>query len=160
MDYNNPFFTWKKSMLCVGLLTWNQPISLHLHSQIMGQAIQSFSLLPTLSDHKPLFQFVTHMPWVSFAANNLPGLFYFTAAMRVCMGSRRGFICRIKVGNLGPDAMASGHLNRLKQRNSLGPSKDGHNYAVIHCTGFIKNWPPSGQFDNPLAGIVSIFSLS
>nr|XP_018902279.1 PREDICTED: aryl hydrocarbon receptor nuclear translocator homolog isoform X1 [Bemisia tabaci] len=75
------------------------------------------------------------------------------SAMRVCMGSRRGFICRIKVGNLGPDAMASGHLNRLKQRNSLGPSKDGHNYAVIHCTGFIKNWPPSGQFDNPLAGV-------
>jgi len=64
--------------------------------------------------------------------------------MRLTIGPRRGFICRLKVGNLGPDAMASGHLNRLKQRNSLGPSRDGHNYAVVHCTGYIKNWPPTG----------------
>lgn len=60
------------------------------------------------------------------------------------MGPRRGFICRLKVGNMGPDAMAAGHLNRLKQRNSLGPSRDNQNFAVVHCTGYIKNWPPSG----------------
>lgn len=72
----------------------------------------------------------------------------FAASMRLCMGSRRGFICRMKVGNLSPDSMATGHLNRLKQRNSLGPSRDTHNYAVVHCTGYIKNWPPTGQFDN------------
>lgn len=54
----------------------------------------------------------------------------------------------MKVGNLSPDSMATGHLNRLKQRNSLGPSRDTHNYAVVHCTGYIKNWPPTGQFDN------------
>ncbi|CAH0391895.1 unnamed protein product [Bemisia tabaci] len=75
------------------------------------------------------------------------------SAMRVCMGSRRGFICRMKVGAVPPDTMATGHLNRNKQRNTLGPSKDGHNYAVVHCTGFIKNWPPNGQFDNPLNGV-------
>lgn len=76
------------------------------------------------------------------------------SSMRLCMGSRRGFICRMKVGNLGADNMAAGHLNRLKQRNSLGPSRDGHNYAVVHCTGYIKNWPPTGQFDtHGLSGV-------
>ncbi|KAL1129389.1 hypothetical protein AAG570_013916 [Ranatra chinensis] len=72
------------------------------------------------------------------------------SSMRLCMGSRRGFICRIKVGG----TEAGGHLNRLKQRNSLGPSRDGHNYAVVHCTGYIKNWPPAGQFEtHPLSGV-------
>ncbi|CAG2054094.1 unnamed protein product, partial [Timema podura] len=66
------------------------------------------------------------------------------SSMRLCMGSRRGFICRMKVGNIAADNMAVGHLNRQKQRNSLGPSRDGQNYAVVHCTGYIKNWPPSG----------------
>ena len=65
--------------------------------------------------------------------------------MRLCMGSRRGFICRMKVGNVNPENMAVGHLNRLKQRNSLGPSRDGQNFAVVHCTGYIKNWPPTGK---------------
>lgn len=64
--------------------------------------------------------------------------------MRLCMGSRRGFICRMKVGNVPPETMNVGHLNRLKQRNSLGQCRDGSNYAVVHCTGYIKNWPPSG----------------
>ncbi|XP_067013436.2 aryl hydrocarbon receptor nuclear translocator homolog isoform X2 [Anabrus simplex] len=66
------------------------------------------------------------------------------SSMRLCMGSRRGFICRMKVGSMAADSMAVGHLNRLKQRNSLGPSRDGQNYAVVHCTGYIKNWPPTG----------------
>ncbi|KAF4520745.1 hypothetical protein B566_EDAN007374 [Ephemera danica] len=66
------------------------------------------------------------------------------SSMRLCMGSRRGFICRMKVGNVSPDGMVAGHLNRLKQRNSLGPSRDGQNHAVVHCTGYIKNWPPTG----------------
>jgi hypothetical protein len=74
-----------------------------------------------------------------------PAALSLTASMRLCMGSRRGFICRMKVGNIAADNMAVGLLNRLKQRNSLGPSRDGQNYAVVHCTGYIKNWPPSGK---------------
>ncbi|XP_012277211.1 aryl hydrocarbon receptor nuclear translocator homolog isoform X2 [Orussus abietinus] len=68
-------------------------------------------------------------------------------SMRMCMGSRRGFICRMKVGNLQTTGdMAAAHgLHRMKQRNSLGPpAKDGQSYAVVHCTGYIKNWPPTG----------------
>lgn len=38
----------------------------------------------------------------------------------------------------------TGPLHRLRQRSALGPSRDGHHYAVVHCTGYIKNWPPSG----------------
>lgn len=74
------------------------------------------------------------------------------SSMRMCMGSRRGFICRMKVGNLQATGdMAAAHgLHRMKQRNSLGPpARDGQNYAVVHCTGYIKNWPPTGEFVPP-----------
>lgn len=65
------------------------------------------------------------------------------SAMRLCIGSRRGFICRLRLGNIQSDAMSPTHLHRLRQRNSLGPSHDGNQYAVVHCTGYTKNWPTS-----------------
>ena len=61
------------------------------------------------------------------------------------MGSRRGFICRMKIGNVPPDAISpTHHMHRIRTRSGLGAGVDGNSYAVVHCTGYIKNWPPSG----------------
>ena len=68
------------------------------------------------------------------------------ASMRLCMGSRRGFICRMKIGQTPIDGLTSSHTVRIRQRNTLGPSSDGQQYAVVHVTGYIKNWPPSGEY--------------
>ncbi|XP_043281795.1 aryl hydrocarbon receptor nuclear translocator homolog isoform X3 [Venturia canescens] len=71
------------------------------------------------------------------------------SSVRLSMGSRRGFICRMRVGSLqtSGDMAAAQGLHRMKQRNSLGPpARDGQSYAVVHCTGYIKNWPPTGEF--------------
>ncbi|BFZ02012.1 hypothetical protein BsWGS_05051 [Bradybaena similaris] len=65
------------------------------------------------------------------------------SSVRLCMGSRRGFICRLRMGNVQPDPMTANHTVRLRQRNTLGPASDGHHYAVVHITGYVKNWPPS-----------------
>lgn len=66
------------------------------------------------------------------------------SSMRLCMGSRRGFIVRMKIGNTAVDPMTASHTIRIRQRNTLGPSSDGHQYAVVHVTGYVKNWPPAG----------------
>jgi len=70
------------------------------------------------------------------------------ASMRLCMGSRRGFIIRMKIGSLTSASMDSvssaSHCMRVRQRSTLGPSADGQQYAVVHVTGYIKNWPPAG----------------
>ena len=60
-----------------------------------------------------------------------------SSSARLAIGSRRGFICRMRFGNYVID---STQLNRVRNRNPLGPSQDNQPYAVVHCTGYIKNW--------------------
>src|SRR5690348_7846459 len=65
------------------------------------------------------------------------------SSSRLNLDPRRSFICRMKMGCIQQEATA-GSAKRLRQKNTLGPSKDGTNYAVVHCTGKLKYWPPSG----------------
>lgn len=70
-------------------------------------------------------------------------IFFSVASMRFCMGSRRAFICRMKYGSTQPDPLTMGRFCHMRNRSSLVASKDGEQHAVVHCTGYIKNWPPS-----------------
>ncbi|CAD5125825.1 DgyrCDS14028 [Dimorphilus gyrociliatus] len=67
------------------------------------------------------------------------------SSMRLCMSSRRGFICRMKIGNVPVDPMISNHTVRLRQLNTLGQSPDGQQYAIVHVTGYLKNWSLSAM---------------
>uniref|UniRef100_A0A8C8VIA4 Aryl hydrocarbon receptor nuclear translocator n=1 Tax=Pelusios castaneus TaxID=367368 RepID=A0A8C8VIA4_9SAUR len=85
--------------------------------------------------------------------------------MRMCMGSRRSFICRMRCGNSSVDPVSMSRLSFMRNRcrNGLGAVKDGEpHYVVVHCTGYIKAWPPAGVSlpdDDPDAGQGSKFCL-
>ncbi|XP_066124120.1 aryl hydrocarbon receptor nuclear translocator isoform X8 [Saccopteryx bilineata] len=87
------------------------------------------------------------------------------SSMRMCMGSRRSFICRMRCGNSSVDPVSMNRLSfvRNRCRNGLGSMKDGEpHFVVVHCTGYIKAWPPAGVSlpdDDPEAGQGSKFCL-
>uniref|UniRef100_A0A8C9YBR5 Aryl hydrocarbon receptor nuclear translocator n=1 Tax=Sander lucioperca TaxID=283035 RepID=A0A8C9YBR5_SANLU len=70
------------------------------------------------------------------------------SSARMSMGARRSFICRMRCGSCPVEPLSMNRLNFLKNRNrnGLGTAKEGEpQYVVVHCTGYIKSWPPSGK---------------
>ncbi|XP_054903512.1 aryl hydrocarbon receptor nuclear translocator isoform X5 [Poeciliopsis prolifica] len=66
---------------------------------------------------------------------------------RMTMGARRSFICRMRCGTCPVEPMTMNRLGflRSRNRNGLGTPKEGEpQYVVVHCTGYIKSWPPAG----------------
>uniref|UniRef100_A0A8C9T6U0 Aryl hydrocarbon receptor nuclear translocator 2 n=1 Tax=Scleropages formosus TaxID=113540 RepID=A0A8C9T6U0_SCLFO len=87
------------------------------------------------------------------------------SSMRMCMGSRRSFICRMRCGSALLEHVPMSRLSSMRKRyrNGLGSSKEGGpEYVVVHCTGYMKAWPPAGMTipdEDPEAGQSSKYCL-
>uniref|UniRef100_A0A8C8YLE3 Aryl hydrocarbon receptor nuclear translocator 2 n=1 Tax=Prolemur simus TaxID=1328070 RepID=A0A8C8YLE3_PROSS len=54
----------------------------------------------------------------------------------------------LRCGNAPLDHLPLNRITTMRKRfrNGLGPVKEGEaQYAVVHCTGYIKAWPPAGM---------------
>ncbi|KAL8197306.1 UNVERIFIED_CONTAM: Aryl hydrocarbon receptor nuclear translocator 2 [Gekko kuhli] len=54
----------------------------------------------------------------------------------------------LRCGNAPLDHLPLNRITTMRKRyrNGLGPVKEGEaQYAVVHCTGYIKAWPPAGK---------------
>ncbi|XP_058138920.1 basic helix-loop-helix ARNT-like protein 2 isoform X3 [Dasypus novemcinctus] len=58
----------------------------------------------------------------------------YTGRTRVCSGSRRSFFCRIKSCKVSVKEEQEGFPSSRK--------KDRRKFCTIHCTGYLRNWPP------------------
>ncbi|CDW54246.1 PAS 11 and HLH domain containing protein [Trichuris trichiura] len=62
------------------------------------------------------------------------------AVNRVHMTCRRGFMCRMKLGQRENNSF---HFSRLSDRRPIF-SCNGNQYVVVHCTGYVKRSLPQG----------------
>uniref|UniRef100_A0AC35U510 Aryl hydrocarbon receptor nuclear translocator n=1 Tax=Rhabditophanes sp. KR3021 TaxID=114890 RepID=A0AC35U510_9BILA len=58
-------------------------------------------------------------------------------SVRVHMSCRRGFICRMRLGNVE-------NISRIRNRRPIFTQNNNH-YAVVHVTGYVKTTAPAGM---------------
>lgn len=69
---------------------------------------------------------------------------------RLCSGARRSFFCRMKCGHKGSKYKDNNQENepclmKRKNKNKQSMQAEKKPYVVVHCTGYLKSWPPSSN---------------
>jgi aryl hydrocarbon receptor nuclear translocator len=65
------------------------------------------------------------------------------ANLKQCVGSRRAFVIRMRVGGAQVDPVFASDVRQKIRHTVVAPSSDGCQYAVVHVTGYVRNWPAS-----------------